>query len=415
MQKVIAVIDLKSFYASVECVLRGLDPMKALLVVCDESRGDSTIVLSASPEAKRLYGIKNVSRKREIPNIDGLIYAIPRMETYVRVSADVVSIFLDFVGEDDIHVYSIDEAFLNLGPYLKLYKCSPKQLVKKIMNTIYTRLGLVTTAGIGPNMLLAKCALDNDAKKAKDFIAEWDEKDIPQKLWKLKPLSKMWGISHGYETKLNQLGIFDIRTLANYPKEQLKKKFGVIGEELWEHANGIDNSDIRNKYIPKNTSLSNGQVLHHDYDKEEAKLIIREMNDDLCLRLRLENKKTTLISLTVLYSLENYGGFSHQMSLESPTDDSIKLYDAMMKIYNKNVEDLPIRRIFLSYSKLSNTPYEQIDLFLGADEQEKRHSLSITIDQIKNRFGNNSILRVSALQENSTAKERHNQIGGHKK
>lgn len=415
MEKVIAVIDLKSFYASVECVLRGLDPLKALLVVCDESRGEGTLVLSASPELKRLYGVKNVSRKLNIPKIEGLIYATPRMETYVRVSADVVSIFLDYVGEDDLHVYSIDEAFLNLGPYLKLYKCSAKTLVKKIINSIHEKLGLYATAGIGPNMLLAKCALDNDAKKAKDFIAEWDEKDIKTKLWNLKPLSKMWGISHGYELKLNQLGIFDVRTLANYPKEELIQRFGVMGEELWEHANGRDESDIRNKYVPNNTSLSNGQVMHRDYNKDEMRLIIKEMNDDLCLRLRLENKRAKQVSLGIMYSSENHGGFSHQLALQEATNDENKLLDGLMKIYNCYIEDYPIRKIFLSFGKLSNTPYEQIDLFIGAEEQEKRHSLSNTLDQIKFRYGKNSVLRMSSLDKSSTAKERHNQIGGHKK
>ena len=415
MSEHIAVIDLKSFYASVECVMRGLDPLEALLVVCDTSRGEGTIVLSASPKLKELYGVKNVQRKRELPEVPGLIFATPRMETYVKVSADVVATFMEFVGEDDIHVYSIDESFLNLGPYLKLYNCTARQLTKRIMDRVYEKLGLRCTAGIGPNFILAKCALDNAAKKAKDFIAEWNEKDIKSKLWKLKPVSKMWGINVGIERRLNKLGIFDVETLANYPVDRLEKEFGIIGTQLKEHANGIDDTNIREKYSPKETSLSLGQVLMRDYNIKEAKLIVKEMVDDLCLRMRTEKKKTKSVSIFVMYSMEKYGGFAHQTALNYSTDNENVIYEALMTLYDEYVEDLPIRRININFAKLEYDDNEQVDLFIGAEEQEKRKSLSLAMDEIKMKYGKNSVLRMSSLTEESTAKERHNQIGGHKK
>ena len=415
MKQYIAVIDLKSFYASVECVLRGLDPLKALLVVCDESRGDSTIVLSASHNLKKLYGVKNVSRKRDLPKVEGLIFATPRMKTYVEASAVVMSIFLDFVGEDDLHVYSIDEAFLNLTPYLKLYKCDAITLVKRIIKKIKDKLGLIATAGIGDNFILAKLALDNEAKYNKDYIAYWSKEDVPTKVYGLKHLTDMWGINKNTEKRLNKLGIFDVKTLANFPTELLQKEFGIIGVQLKEHANGIDETNIREKYRSKDVSLSLGQVLMRDYNKEEARLIIREMTDDLSRRMRLNELKCKKVGLYVMYSMEQFGGFAHQMSLNEYCDNEDKLYKALMKIYDQYIENNPIRRINITFSNFIHSNNLQLNLFEDTETQIKEQSLSKTLDEIKTIYGPNSVLRLSSLNKESTIKERHNQIGGHKK
>ena len=322
----IAVIDMKAFYASVECVERDLNPFTTPLVVCDTSRGNGTIVLSVSPYLKQL-GVPSRCRKRELPLIDGMIYATPRMSLYLKKSAEIVSIVLDFVGEDDIHVYSIDELFINLGPYLKMYNMTPYKLVKKIKDTIYEKLSLPTTAGIADNMLLAKLALDLDAKSKPPYISQWKKADIKNKLWKVKPLSKMWGISIGYEKRLNNLGIFTVEQLATADKDMLKRELGVMGEQLWEHANGIDNTNIRIKYVPKETSLSLGQVLFRDYKKDETITIIREMNDDLSTRLREQDKLTGVVGLGIGYSMAEDGGFSRQIGLDIPTDDTDILFN----------------------------------------------------------------------------------------
>lgn len=414
MQNKIAVIDLKAFYAFVECVERGLNPLTTPLVVCDESRGDGTIVLSVSPFLKDM-GVPSRCRKHELPNIEGMVFAVPRMELYIKKSAEIVSIVLDYVGEDDIHVYSIDELFINLTPYLNMYKKTPYQMVKMIKDDIFEKTHLISTAGIGDNMLMAKLALDLDGKKRPPYISEWKKVDIEKKLWPVTPLSKMWGISRGYEKRLNGYGIFTVGQLAKTDKNFLKKELGVMGEQLWEHANGIDNTNIRDKYTPESTSLSIGQVLFRDYKVNEARLIIEEMNDDLCSRLREKGFKASVVGLAVGYSKEVFGGFSRQSKLEIATDDTETILRELYMLYDKFVKPLPIRRINLSLGDLSSNEYQQLSLFEDNEELEERENMNKVLDELKRKYGKNIILRGSSLTEASTAKERHNQIGGHRK
>ena len=412
---IICLIDMKAFYASIECVERGLNPMTTKLVVTDTERKESTIVLSVSHALKEL-GVPSRCRRKEIPsNIKDIIYAVPQMEKYVKKSAEIISIFLDFVGEDDLHIYSIDECFLNLGPYLKLYNLSPRDLVKKILDTIKEKTGLIATAGIGPNMFLAKVADDIEAKKNKDYIAQWTIDDVKNKLWKIKPLNKMWGISIGYMTKLNNLGIYSVKDLATYDKEILKDKFGILGEELHNLANGIDESNIREKYTPINKGISIGQVLMRDYSKEEIPLIIKEMNDELSIRLRKLNKNINCVHLMIGYANDKIEGFSRQCQLLTPTSSNKEIYKSLMYLYNKFVLDEPIRRVGISYTDLRNKCNTQLSLFDDYEEIVNEQEMYKALDEIKEKYGNNSILRTSSLTKSSTIKERHNQIGGHRK
>lgn len=410
----IAVIDMKAFYASIECVERGLDPLKALLVVTDTTRKESTIVLSVSHALKNM-GVPSRCRRRDLPKIHGMIYAVPQMEKYVKKSAEIVSIFLDFVGQDDLHIYSIDECFLNLGPYLKLYKCSPVELIKRILTKIKDQTGLVATSGIGPNMFLAKVADDIEAKKNKDFIAQWDYEDVPTKLWPLTPLDKMWGVGQGYSKKLNQLGIYNVGDLAKYDKEKLIKKFGVMGEELHKHANGIDEADIREKYLPLNKGISLGQVLMRDYTKQETILVVKEMCDELAIRLRKINKNCGCVHLGIGYSNAVDGGFFHQVQLLVPTSINSDLFKGISYLFNTYCEDKPIRRICISFTNLQNKGIEQLSLFNDAETVDSEQEMYHTLDEIMEKFGNNSVLKTSSLTNDSTIKERHNQIGGHRK
>ncbi len=414
MTNAVAVIDMKAFYAFFECVERNLNPFTTPLVVCDTSRGEGTIVLSVSPYLKE-QGVPSRCRKRDLPHLENMVFAPPQMQKYVEKSAEIVSIVLDFVGEDDIHVYSIDEMFVNLGPYLKMYDASAKQLVRKIQQAIFKSTKLIATAGIGENMLMAKLALDLDGKKKPPYIAQWNKKSIKTKLWPVTPLSKMWGISLNYERRLNNLGIYTVGQLANAPIELLKEKFGVMGEQLHDHANGIDNTDIRKKYIPKENSFSLGQVLHEDYNKKDAKQLIMEMNDDLSKRLRDHHLKTSLLSLAIRFTYSEGGGFSHQVKLDYPTDDTKYIYKELIKIFDKYIDNHLTRGIYISYGKLSESDYSQLSLFEDVDEQVNRANLQKAIDEVKNKFGDDSLLRTSSLLNASTAKERHNQIGGHKK
>ncbi len=413
MEKTIAIIDLKSFYASCECSARHLDPLKTPLVCADASRGEGTIVMSTSPYLKKKYSIPNVCRKRDLPRVEKIIYATPRMSFYLTMSARVVSIFLDYVAKEDLHVYSVDESFLNLGPYLSYYQIGPEEIVSEIQKRIYQELGLIATAGIGPNMFLAKTALDIEGKKNPPYIAHWNRQDVSKKLWAIDPITKIWGINVGTASHLYRIGIHNIKELAMAPIELLESEFGVMGDQLHNLANGIDDSDIQEKYIPKERHLSLGQTLIRDYSKSEARLLIKEMCDDLTYRLRKTAQLASKVSLYVGYSA-GYGGFSKEASLLISSDDNDELCSYFLALYDEYVNELPIRDISLSLGKLIDMNYEQSNLFSDFIERDKNRALYRSLDAIQETFGKNSVLRCSSLKKHSTIKARHTQIGGHK-
>ena len=412
-KRVIAVIDLKAFYSYVECLDRGLDPWKEPLVVADKDRGTNTIVLSVSPFLKK-RGIPSRCRIKELPKKYKYIYAVPRMERYLEKSAQVIDVLYHFVAEEDVHVYSIDEAFVDLTSYLKYYNKTPLQMVTTIINEIKEETGLQATAGIGDNFFLAKIALDIYAKKERNGIAKVGVNDIKEKLWPITPLSKVWSIGPRMELRLNKIGLFTVRDIALSNIDYLRDKFGVIGEQLWRHANGIDEADIHEKYEPKERSLSLSQVLFRDYNQKEAITIIREMVDTLASRMRNENKMTKVVAIYVGYS-KNMGGFARRSTLLAPTDDSELLLKAILEIYHMYIKDLPIRTIGLNFGGLLESTYQQLNMFEDDKEQIKRRNLQKTMDKLHDKFGKNSVLRASSLLEESTIKDRNNFIGGHRK
>ena len=412
-ERSIAVIDLKAFYSYVECLDRNLDPFSTPLVVADKDRGKNTIVLSVSPYLKA-HGVPSRLRINDLPKEFDYIYATPRMERYIEKSSEVMSIFMDVISEEDIHIYSIDEAFLDLTSYLHYYEMSPRELVKYIINIIKDKTGLFATAGIGDNFFLAKVALDNYAKKEKDGIYEIRMEDVNDKVWPITPLSNIWGIGERLEARLNKLGIYTMKDLATSNKDFMIKHFGVIGEQLRSHANGIDEADIHEKYLPHETSLSIGQALFKNYTKDEAELIIKEMVDDLSIRLRMIKSLTGVVSIYIMYAKN--GGFARQIRLNRPTDDNDTIIESLLYVYRKNVQNEPIRRIGINYSRIIPIPkYEQLDLFIEPNIQSNARRLNQVIDDIKAKFGPNSILRASSLLSYSTVKERHAQIGGHRR
>lgn len=409
----IAVIDLKAFYSFVECIDRGLDPFTTPLIVADKERGPNTIVLSVTPYLKK-FGVPSRLRVKELPKKFNYIFATPRMARYIEKSSEVVSIILRYFAKEDIHVYSIDEAFIDMTSYLKYYDKIPVELVKMVIKAINDDTGLMATAGIGDNFFLAKVALDIYAKHEKDGIAIMRAEDVPTKLWPITPLSKIWGIGHALERRLNSFSIFTVQDLAFSNRDFIKSKLGIIGEQLIDHANGIDEADVHEVYIPKETSFSIGQTLWKDYSKDEAPLLIKEMVDDLALRLRNEHRLTSKIGVYIGYS-KLQGGFSRQMSLLGATDDSEKLLEAVMEIYNMYIKDIPIRQIGISFGRLTDRNFQQLNLLEDTDKQVSKHNLQLAMDKLQNKYGKNILTRASALLEDSTAKERHNQIGGHRK
>lgn len=413
--RVIFSVDMKSFYAYVECLERKLDPFKTKLVVCDKERGKNTIILSVSPYLKSL-GVPNRLRIRELPtNLGEIIYAKPHMENYIKKSAEVISIFLDFVDKDDLHVYSIDESFLDVTQYIKLNNTTKEEYAKKLLKTIKEKTGLLCTCGIGENIFMAKCAMDIEAKHNKNYIASWNYSNIIEKLWNVSPLSKMWGIGPRLEKRLNNLGFFTVGEIACSEKEFIKKKLGVIGEEIYMHSFGIDNAIISNKYTPISKSLSCGQVLMKDYGVEECETIVKEMVDELCEKLRKEKVIAKTFSLMILYS-KDIGGFAKQISLANGTDSNKEISEYMLYIYRNFVEDFPIRRVNVSAGELTTSDFRQENLFSNdSDYKDKERKINKVVDEIKKVYGKNSIVKLSNMLPESTAISRNNQIGGHNK
>lgn len=275
MSKIYLCIDLKSFYASVECVERDLDPFKINLVVADPTRGGGAITLATTPAIKRL-GVPSRGRIFEIPKDIEYIIAPPRMKLYMEYSAKIYKIFLKYISSDDIHVYSIDESFLDITPYLSLYNMNPKQIARMIIDDIYNTTGITATCGIGTNLFLAKIALDITAKHAKDNMGYLNEDLYKQLLWHHTPLTDFWMVGPGTSNRLAMLGINDMYGIAHYPEKILYKLFGVNAEYLIDHAWGrepVEISDIK-AYKPKANSISNSQILFEDYNYKDAYLIM---------------------------------------------------------------------------------------------------------------------------------------------
>ncbi len=412
----IACIDLKSFYASVECVERGLDPFKTPLIVADASRGGGSIILAVSPFLKA-RGIPGRLRLHEMPPIPDLIIAKPRMKKYLAYSRMVIGVYLDYVSKDDLHIYSVDEAFLDLTPYLRYYDCDALCLTRRIMKSVYQKTKIPSSAGIGDNMLLSKLALDLKSKKSKSHIAAIRYADVEKDLWPVRPLSKMWGIGKRMEKRLNLLGIYRVGDLAQAKTGTLKKLFGVIGEELYYHAHGIDQAIISEKHRdtkPVIKSVGMGQTLFKDYDATMVFPILLEMADEVCERLRFIRTEAQTIHLSVGYSQETGGGFSRQMKLAHPSDVPHEVLDAVLTLFDRFYDDAPIRRITIRATKLQDARMmTQLSLFEKVERRQKEKALFESLDHIKRRFGKKSAMRLTSYLDHATAKERATMIGGH--
>ncbi len=410
------IIDLKSFYASVECVDRGLDPMTALLAVADKERSKGTICLAITPAMKAL-GINNRCRIYEIPKHLDYIVAPPRMKRYIDVSADIYEIYLSYVAKEDIHVYSIDEAFLDVTTYLSLYGLSAHDLALRIMNDIREKLGIRATCGIGTNMYLAKVALDILAKHSPDFIAELTEDSFKQRLWPHRPLTDFWRIGPGTQRRLHSLGMYTQGDIAVFPEKILYKQFGVLAEYLIDHAWGRESctmQDIKN-YQTRSRSLSCGQVLMRDYSFDEALIIVKEMADELALDMVAAHVVSNNVSLYIGYSAETFPPTGGGATLQVTTNSFRILMNAYTQLYNKTTRrNVPIRRVNISANSVIDECFEQYSFFVDPSVMEKDRKILQSVNQIKARYGKNAILKGMDLYEAGNAIERNAQIGGHK-
>lgn len=405
-------IDLKSFFASAECLDRGLNPFTTPLVVANPTQGNGAITLAVTPYLKTL-GVKSRGRLYEIPKNIKYKIAKPRMSLYLAKSREVVEVYLKYVSLEDLHIYSIDECFLDVTNYLKMYGKSDYELALDILEDVRKETGLTATCGIGPNMLLAKLSMDIEAKHNKDFIAKWTYDDIPTKLWPIHPLSKVWGIGPRMEVNLNRLGIYSVYDLAHYDRNKLKQKFGVIGTELWNHANGIDLSLIGDMEKTKDKSYSHSQVLFKDYNGNNIKIIIREMVEVVTMRLHKNHVTSSLIGLGIGYSKDVGGGFYHQIKLDQATDvENVILSNALM-IFDKYYEGLPIRKVTISCGRLQEKSGVQLNIFDNIEKIKEQEQIDEAILEIKDKYGKNALLKASSLLDDSTIHERNKKIGGH--
>lgn len=415
MEHIYLCIDLKTFYASVECVERGLDPFNTNLVVADESRGKGTICLAISPKMKSL-GVKNRCRIYEIPNNIKYIIAKPRMQKYIEYSSCIYSTYLKYLAKEDIHVYSIDEAFLDVTNYLKMYNMNALQLSKTIMDDIYATYGITATAGIGTNLYLAKVALDIMSKHSVTNIGWLNEERYQKELWHHKPLTDFWQIGRGIESRLNKLRLFDMYDIAHVDEKILYKIFGVNAELLIDHAWGRECctiSDIKN-YKPKTNSISSSQILFEDYTYEKAKVVLKEMVELKSLELVKNGGTTDSINLYIGYSKDIVKATGGTYKLSQRTNTFNELIDAFIALYEKTTnKNIPIRRIGISFLRVEEQCNEQISLFVNQKNIEKQRIIENTISSIKSEMGLNSILRGISLEECATAPLRNKLIGGH--
>lgn len=416
-QRIYICIDLKSFYASVECRERGLDPMTTKLVVADPDRTEKTICLAVSPAMKAL-GIPGRCRIFEIPkNIDYMI-APPRMQLYIDYSAEIYSIYLKYIAKEDIHVYSIDEVFMDVTDYLVMYQMTAKDLGITIMQDVYKSTGITATCGIGTNLYLAKIALDITAKHVEDHIGILDEKSYCNTLWNHRPLTDFWRVGKGIANRLETQGIFTMGQLAKADEDMLYRMFGIDAELLIDHAWGRETTtmaDIK-AYRAKTNSISSGQVLPRDYQFEEGRLVVKEMADLLSLELVEKGLVTDSITLHVGYSNRYDVKSAHgTIGMTVTTSSARQIISYTEKLYEKIVSrHYPVRRMTVTFNRVMDEAYKQYDLFTDPEELEREHQLQKTMIDIKERYGKNAILKGMNLEKGATTKERNLQIGGHK-
>lgn len=413
--KIYLCIDLKSFYASVECVERGLDPFKINLVVADPTRGGGAITLAATPAIKKL-GVPSRGRIYEIPKNIEYITAPPRMTLYMQYSATIYSIFLKFISSEDIHVYSIDESFLDITSYMSLYNTTPKQLAKMILDEIYDQTGITATVGIGTNLFLAKVALDITAKHAKDCMGYLDEDLFKQLIWHHQPITDIWMIGPGTANRLAMLGIKDLYGVAHYNEKILFKLFGINAEYLIDHAWGREPTEISDikAYRPSSNSISNSQILFEDYNYKDAYLIMKEMVESNVLQLTEKHLVTNHISLYVGYSKNCIKPSRGSRKITNTTNSYRILLEEFKLLYKKIVNpNYPIRQIGISFGNVKNEIYEQFDLFADQKDIEKEKRVQEALVHIRNKYGKNAVLKGMNFYEKATQRKRNGLVGGH--
>ncbi|MGV3464301.1 MAG: DNA polymerase thumb domain-containing protein [Heyndrickxia sp.] len=407
-------VDMKSFYASCSAVMQGLDPMECYLAVVGNKEQPGSIVLAASPKLKEEFGIKSASsRLFNIPNDSRIHVVEAQMSTYLQISTELIKIFNKYAPMEDIHIYSVDESFIKVDGLRNIFG-DTKTIAHIIKKEIFENFGLPCTIGIGPNMLMAKLALDLESKKAKNGIAEWTYEDVPTKLWRVSPLREMWGIGRRLEKRLNGMGIFSVGALAKYDLKLLEKEFGIMGNQLYHHAWGVDLSELGAPIIEGQISFGKGQILLRDYKEEdEIKVVMLEMCEEVARRARASKKSGRTISLGIGYSDSDFGGgFHRSYTMEEATNVTMTIYQVCLKLFDTFYTGKNVRQITITLSNIVNDRSIQLNLF--EPNKAKSHDLGYVVDKIRDKFGSASILRAVSFTEAGTALKRAALVGGHK-
>lgn len=414
MEKFYLCIDLKTFFASVECVERNLDPFKTDLIVCDP-KTKGAICLAITPKMKK-RGIRNRCRLYEIPKDVKPIIAKPRMKKYIEYSSKIYKIYLEFFDKCDIHVYSIDEVFIDITNYLKLYQRSPLELAKLVIDTIYKKSGITATCGVGTNLFLSKVAMDIISKHSDNNIGYLDEAIYKEKMWHHVPLTDFWQIGEGIERRLHKLHLKDMYDIAFCDEKKLYKEFGINAKYLIDHSKGIEPltiSDIK-KYKPKKTSISNSQILYRDYNYIDARKVLIEMVDNIVLRLVEKNVLAGVVGVFIGYSKDYIKPLNFNKKLTKKTNSYKSILNVVLNEYDYLInEDYKIRKIGIYLGDLEPRKYEQLDIFNNYEDENKDYKVEQVINEIKIKYGKNSILRGVSYLECATGRNRNKLIGGH--
>ncbi|PIC64055.1 UV damage repair protein UvrX [Sporosarcina sp. P13] len=408
----IACLDMRSFYASCAAAMEGLDVMETPIAIIGDLERKGGVVLAASPPLKEKFGIKTGMRLYEIPDDPSIHLIEPKMQFYIDVSMELTKLLNRYVPKEAIHVYSIDESFVDFTGTEKLW--GPlEQTIYRIQDELYRQFQLRSACGIGPNMLLSKLALDLEAKKT--GIAHWTYEDVPEKLWPVSPLRKMWGIGRKVERTLEDMGIYSVGDIAHASLERLEKKFGVMGNQLYYHAHGIDYSTLGSVLIDGQVSYGKGQTLLRDYvTTDEILAVVLEMCEDAAMRARLAKKRARTIQLSFGYSKHVHGGgFQRRKTIPEATNETLAIYRVCLELFETFHDGRPVRHISVNLSNLEEANSFQLNLFEPTDWKQQK--LGQVMDELRQTYGSTAILRAVSLTRGGTAARRSKLIGGHYK
>ncbi|MBE7331695.1 Y-family DNA polymerase [Staphylococcus haemolyticus] len=405
-------IDQKSFFASVSCIQKGLNPLETKLAVVADTKRQGSVVLAATPKLKEI-GIKTGSRLFEIPHRNDIYIINPSMRKYLEVSIAISKIALKYVPGEDLHQYSIDEFFLDVTDSYHRFNSTVQSFAERLQKEIEDKTGIYCTIGIGSNMLLSKVAMDIEAKHTSNGITEWRYHDVPQKMWKITPLRDFWGINKKTEAKLNKKGIVTVGDLAQYPYRFLKRDFGVLGIDMHLHANGIDQSKLREKYNVTNPSICKSQILMRDYRFEESKIVMQELIEDVASRIRARKQLARTIHFSFGYT--EGGGVHKQYTLTDATNLERDIHKVVNYYANQLCDKNALyRTLSVSLTQLINEEDRQLNLFIDEYERRRDEKLAKTIDYLQNKYGKGIVSKAISYTDAGTKHGRLGLMAGHK-